>query len=75
MTVEELIKSGGPEAFGRNLRAIRAFRGLEQRELAKLSGVDQASISMLENDRRRPRRSTVEKLAAALGVEVETLDW
>ncbi len=73
MTVEELLKSGGPEMFGRNLRAMRAFRGLAQEELGEKAGMDLASISLLENGYRRPRRSTVVKLAEALGIEVETL--
>ncbi len=74
MTVEELLRSGsGPEVFSRNLRAVRAYRDMGQDELAERSGVDQASISLLERGRRRPRPSTVRKLAAALGVEPETL--
>lgn len=74
MAVEGLLKSGGPEAFSRNLRAVRAYMDMDQYELAAKSGVDQATISQLERGHRRPRRSTVEKLAAALGVEVETLE-
>ncbi len=74
MTVEELLKSVGPGAFARNLRAVRAYVDMDQYELAEKSGVSQATIAMLERGHRQPRRSTVEKLAAALGVEVETLE-
>lgn len=75
MIVEELLKSErGPDAFGRNLRTVRAFRDMSQDELAEKSGVNQATIAMLERGHRQPRRGTVEKLAAALGVAVETLE-
>jgi transcriptional regulator with XRE-family HTH domain len=74
LTVEELITAGsGPEAFPANLRALRALRGWEQTELAEKSGVDRATISLLENGRRPPRPSTVQKLADALGVPAGTL--
>jgi transcriptional regulator with XRE-family HTH domain len=47
---------------------------MSQDELAEKSGVNQATIAMLERGHRQPRRGTVEKLAAALGVAVETLE-
>ena len=52
------------------VRRIRKERGLTQRGLAGLSGVDQATISMLESGRRRPHLETLDTLADALGVEV-----
>lgn len=73
MMVEELLKSSGPETFGRNLRTLRAFKGMGQDELAERAGMNRASISLLENGYRQPRRSTARRLAAALGVEPETL--
>ncbi len=74
MVVKELLRSSGPGSFGRNLRTVRAFKGIGQDELAAKSGINRTSISLLENGYRRPRRNTVEKLAEALGVEVETLE-
>jgi transcriptional regulator with XRE-family HTH domain len=52
------------------LRRLRDEQGLSLRELSDASGVDQASISQIENDRRSPNVATLQKLAAGLGVEV-----
>ena len=52
------------------IRRIRKERGLTQRELGGLSGVDQATISMAESGRRQPHLETLGRLADALGVEV-----
>jgi transcriptional regulator with XRE-family HTH domain len=52
------------------LRRLREESGMSLRQLARVSGVDQATISRLENAHNVPSVSTVEKLAAGLGVEV-----
>jgi transcriptional regulator with XRE-family HTH domain len=52
------------------LRRIRKERGLTQRELADASGVDPATISLVETGKRRPHLETLDSLADALGVEV-----
>ena len=52
------------------IRRIRKERGLTQRGLANASGVDQATISMVESGKRRPHLETLDSLADALGVEV-----
>lgn len=74
MTVEELlsqeIKVGD---FARNLRLLRVWRGLDQGQLSKKSGVDRSSISRLESGHNSPQAATLEKLAAALEVSEETL--
>ena len=56
-----------------NLREIRKGKGLTQEELADAIGMDQASISRIEN---RKQPITVEQLrtmAQALEVPIETL--
>jgi len=55
------------------LRRLRKERGLTQRGLADASGVDPATISLVENGKRRPHLETLDSLAAALGVEVHDL--
>ena len=56
------------------LRQIRKSRGLSQRDLAKLAGVTQSTIALLEvGGHHKPRLETLEKLAGALGVEVADL--
>ncbi len=52
------------------IRRIRKERGLTQRGLADASGVDQATISLVESGKRRPHLETLDSLADALGVEV-----
>ncbi len=56
-----------------SLKRLRATSGKSLRELSKNSGVDQATISMVENDKRKAHLSTLSKLAVALGVQVDDL--
>lgn len=55
--------------LGENLYAARKRLGLSQEKLAELSGLQAGEISRFERDKRDPRVSTLEKLAAALEVE------
>ena len=52
--------------FGDNLRAARKRAGLSQQILANRSGVDRATISLIENGRENPRTDTVLRLASVL---------
>jgi DNA-binding XRE family transcriptional regulator len=53
-------------------RAWREYLGLTQAEVAARMGISQAALSQLENQK-RPRRASLEKLAKALGLNVEQL--
>lgn len=56
------------------VRERRIERGLSQQQLAQLSGVKQATISMIETDERRnPGIYTLEALAQAMGLGVMDL--
>lgn len=55
------------------LKEHRNRRGLSQEELAKLSGISRDAIARLETTDRRPRSSTVDKLARALKVKPQDL--
>ncbi|WP_042384056.1 ATP-binding protein [Streptacidiphilus melanogenes] len=55
--------------FGSALREARLKRGWTQEELAAQSGVSTHAISVLEAGRRRPRLSSVSRLAQALGLD------
>ena len=48
------------------LRWVREARGYSQEELAELSGVTQARISLLERKLAKARRTTIRRLADAL---------
>ena len=56
-----------PLVFGRRLRHLRRRQGLTLRQLGEALGRPASYLSQLENGRREPRLSTVQKLADALG--------
>lgn len=56
-----------------NLREIRKQKGLTQKELARLSGVSVAYISMLELQKRSPTIFILVNLAKVLNVKVGDL--
>ncbi len=58
-----------PATFAERLREARRWRGMTQQELADASRVPIPPLSRMENGRQTPRPATVERLAAALGVE------
>jgi DNA-binding XRE family transcriptional regulator len=58
------------EARLEELKRLREEKGWSQTRLAQESGVDRATINQVEGGRRSPTISTLEVLAAALGVEV-----
>lgn len=47
--------------------AARAKSGLSQKELSKLTGIDQSDISKIERGLSNPSISTLERIAKALG--------
>ena len=56
------------------LRQEREKKGLSQTELARLSGVKQQNISMIESgDRKNPGIETLNALAVALGCDLRDL--
>jgi transcriptional regulator with XRE-family HTH domain len=57
----------------KELTRRREERGLSQQGLADASGVNKATINQIERGRRSPNLETLEKLAAALDVEVADL--
>lgn len=54
--------------IGAGLLRARKRAGLTQGELAKLAGIDRATISLIENGHESPRADTVVRLAGALNV-------
>ncbi|MFH8384609.1 ATP-binding protein [Kitasatospora sp. NPDC018058] len=62
----------GAAVFAALLRERRLAAGWSQDELAERSGVSARSISALEAGGRRPRMSSVVRLAEALGVDPDT---
>ena len=54
------------------IKAWREYKGISQKVLAKKIGISQAALSQMET-RGTERKSSVEKLAKALGIEPEQL--
>lgn len=58
-------------AFRLVLRWAREERGLSQGELARLTGVTRQQISLLEAPDTNPTLATLQKVASALGMDVQ----
>lgn len=64
-------------AFERGVSPLAAWRehfGLTQAEVAGRIGITQAAYAQMERVK-QPRKATLEKVATALGLEVEQLRW
>lgn len=57
---------------GFNIHHLRKTKGMRQSDLAEKAGLKQPNLSRIENGIVCPRTSTLQKIAAVLGVEVET---
>lgn len=59
--------------IGARVREVREGRALTQQEVAKRAGLAMDAVSRIENGYRKPRPSTLQRLALALDVAVERL--
>ncbi|MDO4623064.1 MAG: helix-turn-helix transcriptional regulator [Eubacteriales bacterium] len=59
--------------IGENIRRIRKERGLTLKQLGEAVGVSEAYIRAYESGRRNPKQKSLEAIATALHVNVETL--
>jgi ribosome-binding protein aMBF1 (putative translation factor) len=57
------------------IRAWREHLGLTQAEVAARLGITQAALAQTEATRARPRRSTLRRVAQAMGIDVAQLDF
>jgi len=55
------------------VKAWRIYLGLTQKEIAKKAGITQAALSQMEKSDNELRTATLEKLAGAMGLNVEQL--
>ncbi len=72
------IKKYGKLTPGKALKIYRELQGMTQSELAKISGLRQATISSLEHDRISMGVDRAKALALALKIHPSTLafaDW
>ncbi|MFT5353881.1 MAG: transcriptional regulator with XRE-family HTH domain [Polyangiales bacterium] len=61
------------ENLARNIKELRAARGLSQQQLAKASSIPRATWATLETGGSNPTLSVLLKVAAALSVSIEEL--
>ena len=54
--------------YANNLRAYRLEAGLSQAKLARVAGITEGGYQKLEYGHYKPRHTTAQKLATALGV-------
>lgn len=59
------------ERVARNLRRLRVLRGLSQEALAVDAGVDRSYVSRLERNLENPTVAVLDRLAGALGCDVQ----
>lgn len=61
------------EQLGKNMKRIRAKRGMSQGDIARALEVDRGYISNIENGKKNPTIATIQKLANALGISSSEL--
>lgn len=59
--------------FGERLREVRREKGISQERLAELADLHRTYVSSVERGERNVTITTIEKLAAALGVPMTEL--
>ena len=61
------------EIFGRNVQKFRKEKQISQEKLAEMSGVHRTYVGMIERAEKNITLRNMEKIAKALGVEIEDL--
>src|ERR1700740_3034004 len=61
------------ERVGLNLQRLRREKGLSQEELADLAGIHQTYLSGVERGKRNPTVAVLQRIAEALGADIEDL--
>ena len=67
------VETNGRLEVGARLRAIRLLRRLTLREVADAAGVSESFVSQLERGRSSASVATLQRLAAAVGIEISDL--
>ncbi len=69
----ETVREGKPAAFamaGSAVAAARARKGLSQKELSDLTGIDQSDLSRIERGVANPSVNTLSRIAQALDAQL-----
>ena len=68
-----ICRHGCAGAVGLNLQRLRRERGLSQEELADLAEIHQTYLSGVERGKRNPTIAVLQRIAQALGADIEDL--
>lgn len=58
---------------GENIKRLRTLKGITQKELGRLSGINEVQIRKYELGKQNPKYETLEKIANGLNVKTEVL--
>jgi transcriptional regulator with XRE-family HTH domain len=61
------------QKIGKTLKSLRESEGLTQSQFAKKVGLVQSAISQFEEGKRIPSTKALQKIAASLGLSIDTL--
>ena len=61
------------KAFGEHLKSLLEEKGMTQAELARRTGLTEASVSRYINGNRTPRIAQAYRMAWAIGIDMNTL--
>lgn len=64
----DIVARRSRESIGQRIRRVRRQLRLTQAELVERAGMNQGYLSAIENDKRTPRKRTIQALAVALDV-------
>ncbi len=59
--------------LGKNLKNIRLSKNMSQGDISRITGMDRAYVSRVENGQKNPTLLNLEKIANALEVHVDEL--
>lgn len=58
---------------GKGIRMLREHRGITQKQLSELTGINQGNISSMEKGRITGNINTIQKIADQLGVKIQDI--
>ncbi len=70
---EQSMKSVPPEVFGHAVRDARVIRGLSQKAVGDMIGMDRNYVSTIERSEELPTLDTLEKFVGALDLDVRAI--
>lgn len=61
--------------LGKTIKLLRIKAGIKQKDLAKKLQISSNYLSLVENDKREPSISLIERIAKALDVPISYIFW